>query len=57
MGGAVDAAGPEQVEPARWVEDAAALAAVAQAAVVMLQQRLTWSQHATLSKHTHSLAH
>lgn len=57
VGGAVDGAGPEQVEAARWVEAAAALAAVAQAAVVVLHQRLTRSQHATFSKHTHSLAH
>lgn len=43
VGRAVDAAGAEQVEAARWVEAAAALAADAQAAVVTLHQRLAWS--------------
>lgn len=57
VGGAVDAAGAEQVEAARWVEAAAALAAVTQAAVVALHQRLARSQHATLTKYAHGLAH
>lgn len=57
VGGAVGAAGAEQVEAAGWVQAAAALAAVAQAAVVMLHQRLTGSQHATVAEHTHGLAH
>lgn len=57
VGGAVDAAGAEQVEAARRVEAAAALPAVTQAAVVVLHQRLTRPQHASLAEHTHRLAH
>lgn len=57
VGGAVDAAGAQQVETARRVQAAAALSAVTQAAVVVLHQSLPWPQHASLAKHTHGLTH
>jgi len=57
VGGAVDAGGAEQVEAARWVEDAAALPAVTQAVISLLHQSLTRPQHAPLAKHTHRLTH
>lgn len=57
VGGAVDAAGAEQVEAAGQVEAAAALPAVTQAVLVVLHQGLTRPQHATLAEHTHCLAH
>lgn len=57
VGGAVDAAGTEQVEAARRVEAAAALPAVTQAVVVVLHQCLTRPQHASLAIHTHCLTH
>lgn len=41
VGGAVDAAGAQQVEAACRVQAAAALPAVTQAAVIVLHQRLT----------------
>lgn len=57
VGGAVDAAGVQQVEAAAGVQAAAALPAVAQAAVVVLHQRLAWPQNAALAQHAHRLAH
>lgn len=57
VGRAVDAAGAQQVEATCRVQAAAALPAVTQAAVIVLHQRLAWPQHASLSEHTHCLAH
>lgn len=49
VGGAVDAAGAEQVEAARRVEAAAALPAVTQAVVIVFHQRLSGPQHTSLA--------
>lgn len=57
VGGAVDTGRSEQVEATRRVEAAAALSAVAQAVVSILHQRLAGSQHTSLTKYTHRLAH
>lgn len=57
VGGAVDAAGAQQVEAACRVQAAAALPAVAQAAVIVLHQRLARPQHASFSEHAHCLAY
>lgn len=57
MGGAVEAAGAQQVEAARRVQAPAARPAVTQAVVLVIHQSLTRSQDATLPKHTHRLSH
>lgn len=57
VGGAVNGGGAQQVEAARWVEDAAALTAVTQPIVSVFHKGLTWSQQSTVTKHTHSLSH
>lgn len=56
-GRAVDAAGVQKVKAAAWVQAAAALPAVTQAAVLVLYQRLAWPQNAALAQHTNCLAH